>query len=197
MPNDQIPASSVVAAPPEISVPTARKHGPQKLSDWHKALSDFLLANPTMSRKQVAEFFKVSQPWLSLVTNSDAFMEYHQRRRDEMSGLLQDRLTAGLADGVTTLTTLAVEAVTDRVLREGETMSVRDITGIAKLGLEALGFGSSGRGSTVNVDIHNTNTGFADNRRITINDDDALQRSKRRLQELRAKNDADLKLLEA
>ena len=51
----------------------------KKLSNWHEALSDWLIANPGRPLREAAFHFEVTQGWLSSVMNSDLFKAYHEK----------------------------------------------------------------------------------------------------------------------
>jgi len=53
-----------------------------KLSIRHEAILHFLLSNPTVPRWAVAQRFGVTESWLSIITNSDAFAEARNRLTD-------------------------------------------------------------------------------------------------------------------
>jgi len=50
----------------------------------HSAIMDFMLANPTIPQGRIAEHFKVTEPWLSVVINSDAFQAELHRRQEKL-----------------------------------------------------------------------------------------------------------------
>jgi len=54
----------------------ASKPDLQKLRVKHQAIAQYLIANPTTTQKDIAEHFGISQAWLSIVVNSDCFLEY-------------------------------------------------------------------------------------------------------------------------
>ena len=55
-----------------------------KLSIRHDAILHFMLANPTVPKGEVALRFNVSEAWLSVVCNSQAFLEARARLTDEL-----------------------------------------------------------------------------------------------------------------
>lgn len=170
------------------------RYGPKKVSDWHRALSDELIANPSQSRKNIAKKFDVSQSWLSMVTNSDAFREYHLERRAALSNAVQDRVTAGLVPKIESMTETAVEVIGERLETEETKITTRDLTNVVKLGMESLGFLTRNPAATVSVGIHNTTITNNDGRTVNVQDGAALEVSKQRLIELRKASDAELAL---
>jgi hypothetical protein len=57
-----------------------------KVSNMHVAIMDYMLANPAARRAEIAAEFKVSQGWLSIVINSDAFQELLSKRQEQFFG---------------------------------------------------------------------------------------------------------------
>ena len=55
-----------------------------KLSIRHEAILHFLLANPTISKGEVAERFSVTEAWLSVICNSQAFLEARANYTEEV-----------------------------------------------------------------------------------------------------------------
>lgn len=49
----------------------------------HQAIADWLIANPDKTQGECAAAFGISQAWLSVVVNSDAFQDYLQQRYAE------------------------------------------------------------------------------------------------------------------
>lgn len=58
----------------------------KKVSIKHEAIMEYLLVNPTQKLGEVAAYFGVSQAWLSVVINSDAFQIKLGERKDELFG---------------------------------------------------------------------------------------------------------------
>lgn len=55
-----------------------------KLSDMHSAMVDWLIVNPTKSRREMAAHFQVTLPWLSTIIHSDVFQAELQRRQGQV-----------------------------------------------------------------------------------------------------------------
>jgi hypothetical protein len=58
----------------------------QKMSVNHDAILDYMMANPTVQKGAVAVHFGVTRSWLSIIINSDAFLEAKAKRNDEFFG---------------------------------------------------------------------------------------------------------------
>ena len=152
---------------------------PKKMNDWYKALSDFMIAQPQARAYEVAEFFQVSEAWLSQVKNSDAFKQYHQARRDDHFS----RISAGVGEKLTAVAETSLDEIQDRLETQRDALPINTLHDISKMALGALGFGGRGGG---NVHIHNNG---ADQRTVIVNDRSALERGRARLAANRQRND--------
>ena len=64
----------------------------QKLGEKHRAIIDWLIANPQQSMAVLANEMDVSRSWLSIVMNSDVFREEYTKRRQEHNRELSRQL---------------------------------------------------------------------------------------------------------
>ena len=146
------------------------------------ALSDFMIAQPEARAYEAAEFFGVTESWLSTVKNSDAFRQFHNGRRDEHF----DRISTGVGEKLTALTEVVLDEMTERVEESRATIGLelplQQLHDVGKMALGALGFGSRG-GSSVQVNVNQ------DNRSVVVLDTVALQRARGHLEKIRAGND--------
>jgi len=60
----------------------------KKVNSWHERLADWLIANPAKTQGEAAKHFGVTQAWLSVVKNSDAFQDYFRQRSDAASAVI-------------------------------------------------------------------------------------------------------------
>lgn len=58
----------------------------KKVSHMHVAILDYMLANPMVSKGQIAKQFNVTPTWLSIVINSHAFQDMLKARQEEFFG---------------------------------------------------------------------------------------------------------------
>lgn len=58
----------------------------QKMSHMHVAILDYMVANPTVAKGQIARQFGVTATWLSIIINSQAFQAMLRERQDEFFG---------------------------------------------------------------------------------------------------------------
>lgn len=114
-----------------------------KLSIRHEAILQYLLANPIVTMGEVAEKFGVTQSWLSVVMNSEAFLEARERYQEiafhETVLPVREKLMVAANRALDRLNQLTpMEMDLDKVRKTAETT------------LAALGFGSPKGPSTVN-----------------------------------------------
>lgn len=103
-----------------------------KLKYSHEAMIDLILAEPTVTNKELATIFGYSEAWVSHIRNADSF----QARTAERKALLIDpAIRRSLEDRLTGVTVKAIDRI-QQVL-DGPDAS-------ASYALEALGVASSG-----------------------------------------------------
>lgn len=120
-----------------------------KVSLQHEALMDLMLQNPFATLKQLSELTGYTVPWISVITNSDAFKCELKRRRGDIEEDVSNDITAHLrATAITTLskTMELVEKSTDL---EAVSKTNTEI-------LQALGFGPKGSVNIINNTQQNT-----------------------------------------
>lgn len=105
-----------------------------KVSPKHEAILTFLIANPEMSRNEIARHFGVSPSWLSVVINSDVFQARLRERQDEFFSSALEPIRSKL----TRLAEQSLDRLNEVVPFERDVDTLR---GAAKLALEGLGFG--------------------------------------------------------
>lgn len=113
-----------------------------KLSIRHEAILHFLLGNPTVSQGEVAEKFGVTQAWLSVVMNSEAFLE----ARNNYTEIAYHETVLPLREKMVVAANKALDRLNLLIPQETDLDKVRKT---AETTLQALGFGTV-KGSTVN-----------------------------------------------
>lgn len=103
-----------------------------KVSHMHVAIMDYMVANPTVRKGQVAAHFGVTNTWLSIIINSHAFQDMLRQRQDEFFGAvvvpLREKII-GVAD-----------QALDRLAEKIEVMESREALETADALLHRLGF---------------------------------------------------------
>lgn len=105
-----------------------------KLTPRHEEIMSFIVANPTAKRGDVARIFGVTQAWLSVVTNSDAFQAKMQERMEDF----HQRALAGIPEKLNDLAHTALDRLIDAAEIVDDTAELREM---AKLALNRIGYG--------------------------------------------------------
>lgn len=122
----------------------------KKVNWWHKSIFDWEIANPSLKMKDCAVAFGVSETWLSIIRNSDIYMEYAALRREEHN----DNVSKTVIERVEDVADVSLEVLEERIRAERKTLGLGIVNNAAEMALKALGFGqkSSSRGDTqINV----------------------------------------------
>ena len=72
----------------------------QKMRITHEQILNWLLLNPEKSQGECAKFFNVTEPWLSVIINSDVFQQRYLEKRLMMDRRVTDVLEAKARDVV-------------------------------------------------------------------------------------------------
>lgn len=122
--------------------------GVQSVSIKHEAILNFLLINPTAKLREVAEYFGVTQPWLSCIIHSDAF----QLRLRERQDLHFDVSVRPMLEKVTAAAELALNRIVELIPVETD---LAKLNGVADKALSRLGIGNSAPapGTVVQVNV--------------------------------------------
>lgn len=110
----------------------------KRVSAWHEELMDFMLAQPRAGLREAADYFGISQSWLSTVKNSDAFQERWAERR----GLHSSAIDQGIRQRVEGLAEVTIETMTRKIEKEGESMGLSTLREVSETALKSLGFGN-------------------------------------------------------
>lgn len=112
--------------------------GLQKVSHTHHAIMDYMIANPSVPLKAVAEHFGYTQAWLSTVINSDVFRHAFRERRENWELVHDTKLVSKLHE----VATRSLDGLLDILNDKDERPSPSATNEIAKTALSALGFTS-------------------------------------------------------
>jgi hypothetical protein len=105
-----------------------------QLTYTHKAMMDLVLANPTMSLKDLAEYFGVTEAWAKKVTMSDAFQAVLDKRREE---IINPIISESVTEKIRGLTNNTLDMLNSRV--ELGIVKTPELIEIAKMGLTSQG----------------------------------------------------------
>lgn len=106
-----------------------------KLTHRHRAIMEYMIANPEVPMGEVAKLFHVTLPWLSQLVHSELF----QLELSYLQDVAYGEVVLGLKDRVTHLAHTSLQRLQERLdLGAVETDTLVDIS---ELALKSLGFG--------------------------------------------------------
>lgn len=125
---------------------------------WHERLADWMIANPSLTLGDAAQYFNCSRAYLSVIKNSDCFRIYWATKSGDFSKALNDRAVGDLlslkekAQGVAEQ---ALDELAERLELEAKVMPVKQLQDLAEMGLKTAGYGAraSDPSPTVNVNV--------------------------------------------
>ena len=125
----------------------------KKVSFWHESIVDWELQNPEKSMGDCALYFGVTEPWLSVIRNSDIFKEYAALRRGEHS----ENVSLSIVERAEAVAGVSLEVLEERIQKERNTIGLGIVNDTAAMALKALGFGQKqdgrGGGNSTQVNI--------------------------------------------
>ena len=109
----------------------------QKVGWWHERLADLMIAHPHATLGEIARHLGKSQAWISIVKNSDVFVDYWKRRSGEHS--------AAVTDGVKNKGFAAAELALDHLLAkldapEATLMPAETLLSIVDINMKRFGY---------------------------------------------------------
>lgn len=115
---------------------------------------DWMLENPQATLGDCARAMNVTQSYLSVVINSDAFKDRFNARREEHNA----GVSKSVIERVEELAGTALEVLNERIAAERANVGLGAVTDAAEIALKALGFGGSGKASNGNGNFNQSNT---------------------------------------
>lgn len=111
----------------------------RRLSHTHKAIMEFMIANPEMSNDNVAAQFGYTPTWLSQLVHSDLFQMELKYWQD--LGLCE--ATLGIKDRLNDVAHQSLERLQRRLSTIGDQIPVDSLVDISEMALKSLGFGAA------------------------------------------------------
>lgn len=124
----------------------------QKVNWWHERLADIMIANPHATLGEIAQALGKSQAWISIVKNSDAFIDFWRQRSAQHSAEVTSAIKAkGFA---------ATELALDKVLEKldtpaAELIPVETLLNIVDVNMKRFGYNNA----PTNAPVLNINLG--------------------------------------
>ena len=133
---------------PDHRVPSKIDLG--KIKPWHERLVDFMLMNPTARAKEMAEHFGVTIPWLSTMMKTDAFKAYYQSR----AATHQEMISAQVISKVQGVAMKSLDKLAEKL--DKPDVPLAEVRQTAEMAIKALGYGTTARGPSVQVNVSPT-----------------------------------------
>ena len=122
----------------------------QKVSPKHEAIMNFIMANPTLPRSQVAAHFGVTLPWLSTIIHSGTFRARLAEKQDQF---FECSVVSEIEDKVMGVAHLAVEKMAEAIPYEND---LGVLTNTLDKTMKTLGYGQKTIGTQVNIHQDNS-----------------------------------------
>ena len=113
----------------------------------HDVIIDYIIANPTVSRGEIAKHHGYTEAWLSRIMNSDAFNVVLARRREEITDPV---LTATVRENLTSVAQKSMEILL-RKLENPSQIKMEDAIKCMDVTTRALGYGARDSGNVTNI----------------------------------------------
>jgi len=117
-----------------------------RVNAFHEALALYIIQNPRAKLKEMAQHFRCSPQWISIVRNSDAFKVYYAERMDKQFDAVGD-----IIDQTKAMTAMALELMNEKLESIGTELSIGELKDIADTGLKRLGYGARASAPVVQV----------------------------------------------
>ncbi len=124
----------------------------RKMRWWYEALADFMLANPTALQNDIAAHFGRTASTISIVINTDAFKAYFRQRR----AAFQSDLSEGVKQKLMNVADVSLDMMLEKLEKKKDSIPLDMLLKTNESVLKALGYGQTGGGSAVQVNV-NTN----------------------------------------
>lgn len=111
----------------------------QRISIKHEAILNYMLTNPAEKLGKVAEHFRVSQAWLSVIVHSDVFQGLLAEKNQEFS----HESLIPLREKVLGVAHLAVDKLSEAIEHSSPVSDKAYIADTTNLVLKSLGYGAS------------------------------------------------------
>jgi hypothetical protein len=127
---------------------------PQKFRYWYDGIIDLLLADPTLSQKEIAQRMGRHAVTIGMVMNSDLFRARYEQRRLAQSTALQEKINDRIAGVAIT----SLELVKEQLDTKRTSVPLAELADVADKALSRLGYGgktAAGPASVVQVNVGN------------------------------------------
>lgn len=112
----------------------------QKVNWWHERLADLMIAHPDHTLQQIAAKLNKTPAWVSVIKNSDAFIDYWRKR----SGVHSQEVTNGIKAKGYAAAELALDKLTEKLEGpEADLMTTETLLNVVDVTMRRFGYDSS------------------------------------------------------
>lgn len=113
----------------------------ERLKYTHEAMIDMMVANPTITVREIAARFGLTEPWIYRIRSSDAFREKLKQRTAE---IVDPLLIAEIEERFDAMVNRSLEVIMDKLAKPAEEVDPEIALRAAALGAKARGYGGFG-----------------------------------------------------
>lgn len=123
----------------------------EKVGSWHKLIFDWEIEHPGASVEACAAHFNVTPGWMSTVRNSDCYLEYAARLRNNH----HNNVSKNVLEQIEELAHVSLEVLEERINKERLSIGLSIVNDSAAMALKAMGFGAkdTGRGNNTQINL--------------------------------------------
>lgn len=120
---------------------------------WYSAIADWMIRNPGGSMRECAAELNKAYATICFIASTDLFKDYLAQRKAEW----QEGHDAALRSKLTRVAESSLDAILERVQKQGDKVPIDFLTEVATSSLDRLGFGPKKDPPSVNVQVNNLN----------------------------------------
>lgn len=137
-----------------MALPSGGTYAPGKLMWWHDAIIDTMIAEPRLTKKDIATKLSCTPTFIYMITNSDLFKARYAQRRQEY----ERQLGVGLVEKVAKVADATLDRILERVKDPGAQVPLQQLESLADKTLSRLGYNPqratpAAAPATVNVQV--------------------------------------------
>lgn len=117
---------------------------------WHEEIVSLMIARPDWRQYQMAQYFGVTEAWLSQIINSDVFQAYKAERLARH----HENVSTTTIERVEDLANSCLDKLTDRIEALGDDFAIGPVRETCEMALKSLGYGPRGGGGNQPVQIN-------------------------------------------
>lgn len=111
---------------------------PKNWNWWYDRLIDWMIANPSGTMKEASQFFKTSESWLSVIKNSDMFIDRFKIRSKEAS----DGCLTGIKEKSMAAAEQALDALNRRLETQADVLPITTLLEVTDITMKRFGYGA-------------------------------------------------------